>query len=426
MKRTLIAAACLASFSAYGQSYIGLEVGKADHSKFSVNDMEWDSLSITKNDNHPTGWGLYVGHGINDYLSAELGYLNLGKKKVAGTDSGAVADGSIGIDGLALSLLVGKSFGPIKPYARLGLMYERRQRDVTPSGNAAAVFANPNPDHSETSAVRPLYGVGVEAELSRSVSLRADYSVVKDAYVDYINNIDAGYIKRNVTLASLGLLYKFDSTPNGTALGDGKWSMGLAGGWSRTSARLTGGHYDGNIWDLRTNTVNSQVNGDMSDDKTGTTYRLSLFRDEGPYEFEVYLATLGEYRSRSAANGIVGGGNILTGAATRTANALGADVGYKLEPQPSLSIIPKVGLAAVKTRDEIYNNLDFAGVGGSARGPIVNQTVLSPTLGLTVGYQLTKSIEARLGYEHYFRSGTDSALGKGAIATLSAGVKIGL
>ena len=102
------------------------------------------------------------------------------------------------------------------------------------------------------------------------------------------------------------------------------------------------------------------------------------------------------------------------------------NVGYRFEPIKSLTIQPKLGLAAVLTRDEIYNNLDFAGVGGSARGPVVRKTVLSPTARLVIGYQLTKAVEARMGYEHYFLSGSDAALGKGNIGTIMAGVRIGL
>lgn len=426
MRKIFFAAACIASISAHGQTYVGLGVGKADHSKYSVADMEYDSLSITKNKTDSTGYGLFVGRDINDYLSAELAYLNLGKKKVSGTDTGAVMDTSIGIDGLALSLLAGKKFGGIAPYARLGLFYERRKREDTPSGNAAAVFANPNAESSTTSVVRPLYGVGVEADIGTNVSIRLDYSIVKDAYVDYINNIDRGYIKRDVSFTSLALLYKLDGKSNGSSLGDGKWSVGLSGGVSKTSARMTSGSYNGNIWDLGTHAVTAQVAGSMADNKTDTTYRLSLFRDAGSFEYELYLATLGEFKSRSAVDGITGGGNALTGTASRTANALGANIGYKLEPIESLSIIPKVGLAAVYTRDEIYNNLDFAGVGGSERGPVVNKTTVSPTVGLVLGYKLSKAIEARLSYEHYFTTGTDSALGKGNISTIAAGVKIGL
>lgn len=52
--------------------------------------------------------------------------------------------------------------------------------------------------------------------------------------------------------------------------------------------------------------------------------------------------------------------------------------------------------------------------------------VLSPTAGLVIGYQLTKAIEARLGYEHYFLSGSDAALGKGNIGMVMAGVRVGL
>jgi len=263
MKKTIVAAACLVSFSAYGQTYFGATVGQADHSKYSVKDMEWDSLAITKNDNHPTGFGLYVGHGINEYLSAELGYLNLGKKKVSGNTGGAFANGTIGVDGLALSTLVGKKFGIIKPYARLGLMYARSKRENTPSGNAAAVFMNPNHESFTKSTVRPIYGFGVETDITSNLSLRADYIVVHNAHVDYIDNIDNGYIKRDVSFASIGLLYKLDGKPGNSQLGDGKWAFGLSGGISKTSARMTGGNYNGNLWDLRTHTVASQVAGGM-------------------------------------------------------------------------------------------------------------------------------------------------------------------
>lgn len=416
----------LLPLSVMAETYVGLGIGKADHSKYTVADMEHDSLTITKNKNHPTAWNIYVGQNINEYLSAEMAYMNLGKKKVSGTDSGAFADTSIGIDGVAMSLLAGKRFNGVKPYVRLGLMYERQKRKEEKSGNAATVFQNPNSDYSTTTAVRPLFGLGIEADLSQNLAVRLDYSVIKNAYVDYINNIDHGGIKRDASIALLGLHYKFDNMSGGSSLGDGKWSMGLAGGWSRTSARMTGGNYNGNLWNLQTNTISTQVSGDMSDDKSNATYRLSFFRDDGSFEYELYLAMLGEFKSRSTVDGVTGGGAALTGASTRTANALGASVGYQFEPVKSLSVIPKLGLAAVHTRDEIYNNLDFGGVGGTERGPVVKKTVLSPTVGLVVGYQLTKSIEARLGYEHYFQTGTNATLGKGNISTVSAGIKVGL
>jgi len=37
----------------------------------------------------------------------------------------------------------------------------------------------------------------------------------------------------------------FGDKPNESISSDSKWSMGLAGGWSKTSASLSGGGYNG-------------------------------------------------------------------------------------------------------------------------------------------------------------------------------------
>lgn len=424
----LLALACL-PLSGLAQTYIGFGAGKADYSDFTLRDMEWDSLNVTQQKDKPTAFGLYVGERLNDYLAVELGYMNLGDRKISGYVTGggntASLDGKTRLEGLGLSVLGSYRIGGFAPYVRLGLMYGHQDRKVNKS-DPGLLFSNPNNESSTTDVVRPIYGLGVEYEFTEAVAVRLDHTVIHHASVDTINNIDNGTIRRDVSITTLGLRYSFGDKTNKSLWGDSKWSMGLAGGWSKTSARLSGGGYNGNVWDLQSHTVNAQVAGGMSDDKTDTAYRLSLFRNEGSIEYEVYLATLGEFQSRSANNGIIGGGNALTGATTRAANALGGNVGYRFEPINSLSIQPKLGLAAVHTRDEIYNNLDFAGVGGSAHGPVVRKTVLSPTAGLVIGYQLTKSIEARLGYEHYFLSGSDAALGKGHVGTVLAGVRIGL
>lgn len=424
----LLALACL-PLSGLAQTYVGIGAGKADYSDFTLRDMEWDSLNVTQQKDKPTAFGLYVGERLNDYLAVELGYMNLGARKISGyvTSGGNTAslDGKTRLEGLGLSVLGSYRIGGFAPYVRLGLMYGHQDRKVN-KNDPGLLFSNPNNESSTTDVIRPIYGLGVEYEFTEAVAVRLDHTVIHHASIDTINNIDNGNIRRDASITTLGLRYSFGDKPNQTPWGDSKWSMGLAGGWSKTSARLSGGGYNGNVWDLQTHTVNAQVAGGMSDDKTDTAYRLSLFRNEGRIEYEVYLATLGEFQSRSANDGITGGGNALTGATTRTANALGANIGYRFEPIKSLTIQPKLGLAAVHTRDEIYNNLDFAGVGGSAHGAVVRKTVLSPTAGLVIGYQLTKSIEARLGYEHCFLSGSDTALGKGNVGTVLAGVRIGL
>ena len=200
----------------------------------------------------------------------------------------------------------------------------------------------------------------------------------------------------------------------------------MSGGLSRTDARMTSGLYDGNIWDLRTNSLSGTVTGEMSDDKSDTTYKVSLYKDTDRYEYEFFVATLGEFKSKSGTNEVTGGGNALTGSAQRSANAFGANMGYKLKLNEQLVIIPKVGLAFVNTRDEIYNNLDFAGVGGTERGPVVKKSVVTPTIGLSVGYKINKSVEIKGGIDYFDKTGSDATLGKGSISTLNFGVKVGI
>jgi len=423
---TLLSLSLLAA-PTLAQTYVGVGIGASDYSKYTVQDMEWDSLNLTDKKDRPTAFSLTVGERLNDYLAVELGYLNLGQRKINGTVSSgsdtASVEGKIRLQGIGLSVLANYRLGDFSPYARLGLLYGHQTRTANKSG-PAHLFANPNNESSSYDVIRPIYGLGFDYHITDALALRVDHTIIHQASVDAIDNIDNGYIRRNASITTLGMLYQFggkavSSTPS-------KWSVGFAGGVSRTSARLTSGSYAGNIWDLGSQTVNAQVAGSMSDDKTDTAYRVSLFRDEGKLQYELYVATLGEFKSRSANDGITGGGNALTGATSRSANAYGLSAGYQFEVLPSVVVTPRLGLAVVSTRDEIYNSLDFAGVSGSARGPVVRKNRLTPTLGLTVGYQLSKSVQFNVGIDYFDRTGDDAALGKGDVTTLAAGVKIGL
>lgn len=430
MKKTIFALLAMASVGVSAQTYVGFGVGKSDFSNTTPKDREWDSLTISQNDQKPSAFGFFIGERLNKNLAYELSYINFGKEKLTGsTTSGsntATASSVEKTEGLGLSILANYDIDNFSPYVRLGLMYANKTSDIT-KNDPAPLFQNPNNESASGSVIRPIYGLGLAYKLDKNFSIRLDHTIIKDAYVDYINNINSGYIKRDASVTTLGVLYQFDGQGKIATTSAGKWSLGVSGGLSRTDARMTGGRYSGNIWNLQTNTLrNTTVSGNFSDDKSDTTYKVSLYKDTDKYEYEFYIATLGEFKSRSATNGVTGGGNILTGSAQRTANAFGANMGYKFKLNEQLLIIPKVGLAVVNTRDEIYNNLDFTGVGGVERGPVVKKNVVTPTVGLTLGYQVNKNLEIRGGVDYFDKTGSDATLGKGGVTTLTAGVKFGI
>ncbi len=84
-------------------------------------------------------------------------------------------------------------------------------------------------------------------------------------------------------------------------------------------------------------------------------------------------------------------------------------VSYQYVALPSFVVNPKIALDLVNTRDEIYNNLNFAGGGGSERVPVVRKNRLTPTLGLTLGYNLSRAVQFNLGVEDFDQTGDDAA-----------------
>jgi hypothetical protein len=429
MKKIAFALLATISLGASAQTYLGFGVGKSDFTKTAPKDRELDSLLISQNEQKPTALSFFVGEKINKNFSYELSYINLGKEKFSGSTTNGINTATLSFveknEGLGLSVLANYDIDNFSPYVRLGLMYADKTIHIK-KNDPALLFSNPNNESESNSVIKPIYGLGVSYKLDKNLFFRLDHMIIRDAFVDYIDNINNGYIKRDASVTTLGLIYQFDGQGKIATTSSGNWSFGVSGGLSKTDARLSGGRYSGNIWDLQTNTVNATVSGNLSDDKSDTTYRVSLYKDTDKYEYEFFIATLGEFKSRSATNGITGAGNFLTGSTLRTVNAFGANMGYKFKPNEQFLIIPKVGLALINTKDQIYNNLDFTGIGGTQIGPTVKKNFVTPTFGLTVGYKVNKSVEIRGGVDYFDKMGTDTTLGRGSITTLSVGIKVGI
>ena len=425
--RATAISACATLFTsvALAQSYYGFGVGKGDYSKYSLADAEVSSVTITRRVVEPLGFNLFIGQDMNDWLSYEVGYSNLGKNKTSANISGAYAELTGSTQLLYGSALVKNDFGSVRPYIRLGLGLSRNELSIIKSGNASSVFSNAQNEFKTYTALRPVYGVGVDVALTKRLDIRVDHLIIQKGQVDLINNIDNGYISRPYKYSSVALVYHPDglSEYKSVSLSPTKWSLGFSGGISRTNASITPGNYSGNNWNLQSGGRYTDVAGVMINDKKDSSYRFELTANTPEFVYGFYLANLGEFKAKSATRGLTGGGNAITGAVSRTLLALGGSVGTRIHfsALQRTFIVPKIGIAFVSVRDEIYNNLDFTGVGGTARGPVVTKLMMTPTVGIELANEVSPGTTLILDLNYFLRTGNSSTLGKGATTTVGIG-----
>lgn len=424
---TVSAFLMLIAGNALSQTYYGVGLGRGDYSKYSIADAEVSSLAITRREVEPQGFNVFVGLDVSDWLSYEVGYNNLGRNKTSGNVSGAYADQSGSTQVLFGSALLKHNFGSAQPYFRLGLGLSQNESSTIKSGNASSVFSNAQNESKTYAALRPVYGVGLDVELNKYLTFRVDHLIIRDGQVDLINNIDNGYISRPYKYSSVALVYRPDgrSEYKPDSLASTKWSLGVSGGFSRTNAIITPQRYSGNNWNLQSGGRYTDVAGAMFNDKTDRSYRFELIAQTPEFDYALYLASLGEFKAKSATRGLTGGGNAITGAVSRTLLALGATVGtrFYFSDSKKIFIVPKVGVAVVSVRDEIYNNLDFTGVGGSARGPIVTKLVMTPTVGVEIANQVSPSTTFLFDLNYFARTGNQNTLGQGSTTTFGFGIR---
>jgi len=403
--------------------YGGGSFGKADFSDLTISDREASSLSIYKQDEKPNYLELTAGKELTENFSLELSYLDLGKVKLGGQSGSATIDSVEKTKGILASLLLKPSANQqIRPFLRFGI-FAGRKSATSDKTNATGVFANPHDEKASGNGMSLAYGFGVDYDISKKWFARFEWSVLHDAQNDYINNIDNGYIQRDVDLIGLGVFRKFGEKKTSTETNG--ISASVFYGISKTNARMTGGEYSGNTWNLTTNTISSTVSGSMTDDKKDSYIRLAIAKElDNKNSIELFLSDFGTFKSRSSNLGITGGGNALTGASQRESQALGVALAHTLvASEKKFSIEPSIGVALVRTRDEIYNNLDFAGVGGSARGPIHKSNDLTWTVGMAANYVLSNNLDISIRYDYFDDAGNNDALGSGNLQGYGAGLR---
>lgn len=150
-------------------------------------------------DEKDTGWKVFGGYEINEYVSVEGYYADLGDATLSGSNGQTfkfkgttyqfTTTASIGINATAwgAALLAGVPINQtIKPYAKLG--FNRVTVETSYTGTTA-----PNEKSTETD---PVFGIGVEFNITKQLALRAEYEIYDDS------DGDAKY-------ANIGMKFRF-------------------------------------------------------------------------------------------------------------------------------------------------------------------------------------------------------------------------
>lgn len=410
------------SVSKYSNWYIGTSFGKGDYSKFTIGDAELDSLTTVTHKQKPNIFSITAGKNINKNIALEFSYLDLGETEYRGTLGSAVLNSTSEAKAVTAMFVLKPFNEKLSPFVKFGYGHQFA-KNTTTKENAVGVFSNPNNESTSSSGGGFIYGLGVDYNLSDNFFLRAQTEILRKHQTDYINNIANGYIERDSSLNQIGLFYRFDGDNNSNY--NSNWDVSIFYGSSKSGASMSGGSYAGNVYNLTTNTISAQVSGSMADDKSDEYKRFSLIRNYADnYYTEVFYADFGTFKSRSSNSGITGSGNALTGSATKTAHAYGASLAKNLSLSSSVSVAPSIGLAYVKHIDQIYNNLDFSGVGGSSRGPINKYNDITYTVGIKIDYELMKDLSIGLRYDHFGETGSNDALGEDTLTGYGFGITL--
>ena len=95
---------------------------------------------------------------------------------------------------------------------------------------------------------------------------------------------------------------------------------------------------------------------------------------------------------------------------------------YPLEVTPAVTVSPSLGVGVFHVEDEIYNNLEFDGVGGTSRGPQSTSTELNLVAGVMGQYKLNEKVDLAVRYDFANDVGNSAGFGKGNLSSASVGV----
>lgn len=196
-------------YGSVGQSDIGLEKGNLDGflSKGLTNAGATNLSSSSSVDNTDTGYKLGVGYQFTPYVAVEGGYVDLGKTKYSynatAAQGTATASGEVKISGVNLSVVgilpVGADFNL---FGKVGVLVGQAKASYGGTVNAPGIGAWGAGTSGTKNQSAATYGIGASYNLTKEISLRAEYEWFDIKGIPATGDPDA-------KLFSLGVAYKF-------------------------------------------------------------------------------------------------------------------------------------------------------------------------------------------------------------------------
>ncbi len=186
-------AASSAAWSQEPRFYLGGAVGQA-----TMKDACQDLPSGFSCDDKDTAFKLFGGYQINRNFAVEAAYNDFGKAKANGTISGVSVDATAEATAWELTAIgswpIANRFAV---YGKLGVYYGDLKSNATATSGGATGTGSAKDTNTDLT-----FGLGASFDLTRNVSLRAEWQRFND-----MGGNDTG--KSDVDMLSIGALYRF-------------------------------------------------------------------------------------------------------------------------------------------------------------------------------------------------------------------------
>lgn len=190
-----LAVLSLASAMAFGGSALAQDMGFYAGAALGKTSVDLDCTGASTCDDSDTSWRVFGGYQFNRNFALELGYINLGEARVAGTvpPFGTV---SATFESTAFDLVAVGSM-PIADrfsiYGKIGLYRADTDVDVA-VGAGAGTESDTNADIT--------FGIGVRYDFTRNLGVRAEWQRYSDVTAGEFGESDLDVI-------SVGVLFRF-------------------------------------------------------------------------------------------------------------------------------------------------------------------------------------------------------------------------
>ncbi|MBU2642741.1 MAG: outer membrane beta-barrel protein [Gammaproteobacteria bacterium] len=149
-------------------------------------------------DDSDTAWKIYGGLEINEYISMEVGYIDLGEATFTGTQAGTRET-----NGMTTAIVGTYAISPSFTLSGRGGM---NFLNTEVNGTIAATPTNPTNNNTGDTDVVWSFGVGAQYNITPSVGLRLDWERFFEAGSSDYNG---GTGEADIDLFSAGVVYKF-------------------------------------------------------------------------------------------------------------------------------------------------------------------------------------------------------------------------